>query len=80
MSVGVGRTKDEVIFILAWQLTKVSAMENVLSYRFAPLLMLCIMRMVAVLIKGVIVHTLAGQISRFAAIADVYTFFDSHPV
>ena len=50
MSLGVGRTKDEVICILARQLTKVAAMANVLSHRFAPLLMLCIMRMVAVLI------------------------------
>ena len=50
MSLGVGRTKDEVICILLRQLTKVAAMANVLSHRFAPLLMLCIMRMVAVLI------------------------------
>lgn len=50
MSLGVGRTKDEVVCILARQFTKVAAMADVLSHRLAPLLMLCIMRIVAVLI------------------------------
>ena len=80
MSLGVGRTKDEVVCSLARQLTKVAAMTNILFHRLAPLLMLYMMRMVPLLIKVVIVLTLAGQISRFAAIADVYAFFSSHPV
>ena len=71
MSLGVGRTKDEVVCILARQLTKVAAMTSILFHRLAPLLILYMMRMVPLLIKVVIALTLAGQISRFATIEDV---------
>ena len=50
MSLGVRRTIDEIICILAWQLTKVAAMADVLSHRFTPMWILCIVRMVAILI------------------------------
>lgn len=69
MSLGVGSTKDEVICILAQQLTEVAAMANALSHCFVLMLMVCILRMVAVLTMRNCDESLGTVVDHFSVLS-----------